>query len=173
MEDLKINSLTRTLGVLQVVMGIKTIQKGSSDFKKTTVPYSKMAEAVRPFGMVPLEMDLHYAVTSWDNLQAMLDTVNGIIKWFPWVANFFDCDNRAELTSALISGIFQINSVGRVYCKVNTPTSEYTHWANIAIDDAGNAYLSDADNKFLRTKITANNLIMGVAKYNLQTLRIG
>jgi len=174
MEDkIKINSLKRTLGALQIVLGIKTIQGASNDFKKTIVPFSKMTEAVKPFGMISLEMDLQYAVTSWDNLQVILDTVNGIIKWFPWVADFFDCDNRAELTSALISMIFKINTVGRVYCKVNTPTSEYMHWANIAIDDAGNAYLSDADNKFLRQKITANNMSMGIAKYKFQTLRIG
>lgn len=174
MEDqLQINSLSRTLGALQIVSGIKTIQKASNDFKKSVVNFSKISQIVKPFGIVPLEIDISYAVTSWDNLQIMLDTVNGVIKWFPWIAEFFDCDNRAELTSALISVIFNINSVGRVYCEVTTPTQKYLHWANIAIDDAGNAYLSDADNKFLRTKITSNNLTMGIAKYNLQTLRIG
>jgi hypothetical protein len=121
-------------------------------------------------------MDIEYFTTDWEHWSEILDKVYGILGENHWVADRFDCDNRAEFTSALISLIYHINCCGRLYCQVDYldgRKGSYLHWANIVIDKDKNLYLVDMDNQGLKQKITSNILIAGNVKYTLKSYRIG
>lgn len=171
-EQLQIKYLSGVVNALMITNGIASLKKNHSDFAKTTGTFSDLNK-IRQFGIDVLPLDNTYYFTSLDNWRTIIDYLyNRIIAFFPWKADSFDCDNRAMLMSSLVSLIFNLNSMGQVYCEVITPTQKYLHWANI-FSDGDNFYLLDVDFRGKYTKITSNPVIIDNVKYKLITLRIG
>jgi len=171
-----INILKRTIGSLMISNGIAML-RGLPKFETIIASSDKFKNALNKVGVKLnyTELDVNYAFTSYDNWQEIIRCLyDNIVKFFKWEAETFDCDNRAELMSALCSAIFGV-ALGRVYCEIYDLNGElkYLHWANLIVDRDNNAYLLDVDNGGLCQKITSNNVVMGIVRYKLITLRIG
>lgn len=167
-----INKIRRQIGQLLITAGIKQLRDAISDF---SVVEGDFARFCRPLLGLPVsELDSAYYFTSFKNWQKIIDTINPITKEFPWLAEVFDCDDRATLVVALIDACFEINTCRQVYCKVwrvSDGQLAYYHYANIFVDIDGNSWIWDADEFGKYTKITTNNPIIGNKRYELLSVK--
>ncbi len=175
-DELQINGLKRTIGVLTASLGLKQIINASSEFSTTNGNWSKLNEALKKSNLqIPLDnLDSDYYFTSWENWEKIIDVLWGIMKNFNWVAEKFDCDQRSAFTTSLAGLLFGLNTCCGVFCEVydaNTGILKYLHWANIIIDKDNNCYLFDVDYGGMKQKITGNNMVMGANKYKFIRLR--
>lgn len=169
-----INQIKTQIGTLQTAVGLKQISNAST-IVPTQIPLATIHTAIGKLGITSVDMDSAYYTTTWDNWDFILGTVWGIIKNFDWVAEKFDCDNRAALATVLCGLLYGTNTCASVYCKrenINDAGYNGMHWCNLVIDQNGNTHLFDLDNHGLRQKITSNNVVMGSEKYILSNARI-
>jgi len=175
-KTIKINAIQRQIGTLMVVTGFKMLSK-YSDFTTIETSNNKVYQALKDVGITLnfSPKDFRYRYTTWENWQEIIKVINGIVKHFPWLAQYFDCDNRSDLASALISLIYKINTCGKVYCEVfdaETGKSKYLHWANLIVDIDDSVYLWDLDNNRMVQKVVSANPVMGSNKYSFRQLII-
>jgi hypothetical protein len=167
-----INKIKRAIGQLYVQIGIKNIGDAISDFTDTQGDYARFCKPL--LGLPVSQLDEKYYFTSLENWQKIIDTINPILQCKSWLAERFDCDKRSFLVTALTALLFEINTVRPIWCEVysvNDGSHKYSHYANVFVDDNGNAYLWDADNQGQFTKITSNIVIIGSLKYRLVSVR--
>lgn len=167
-KALVVNKIRRTIGQLTIQVGVKQIWEAISDFSDTEGGFDRFRRPL--FGLPVSQMDEVYYFMNWNNWLKVIETLNPILKNFSWKKERFDCDERAMLVVALTALLFEVNTVRPVYCSVhNVSNNQFAgyHYANIIVDDAGNVYLWDADQKGIFQKITTVNPIMGNWKYNL------
>ena len=143
MEDLKINSLMRTIGTLQASIGLKTITKASSEFEVVRIDTDLIRQGFKRLGIEGAELDVAYYSTSAENWEKILETIWGIVKNFPWREDRSDCDDRAIFVVALCSIIFGLNTCSWTYCDRNNLDGDWSgrHYSNIVIDKTGNIIL--------------------------------
>ena len=174
-KQLKISAIKRQIGTLLIVAGIKQLQQ--DNFTTIDTSNNKVYQALKNIG-ISLNFspkDIKYRYTSWENWEKIIGVINGIVKHFPWIADVFDCDNRADLASALNSVIYNLNTCGKVYCEVfdaESGKSRYLHWANMIVDTDDVVHLWDLDNYGKYQKITSAMPVMGVNKYQFKQLII-
>ena len=74
----------------------------------------------------------------------------------------------------MVSFLFEINTCRPVYCdvyRVSDGQFAFAHYANVIVDDVGNAWLWDADENGLFTKITSTTPIINNKKYILKSVK--
>jgi len=150
------NKIKQALGFLYLRMGIKQLKEVLYDIPVTKIPILPTFAGIKLYGT---ELDVDYYTTDWDNWTEILDKVYSILQDNPWTAEKFDCDNRAEFTSSLISMIYNLNTCARVYCEVSRASdgvAKYLHWCNVVIDKNKDLYIVDMDYGGKRQKITSN-----------------
>lgn len=175
-KTLQINKIKRAIGQLTFRVGTMQINEAISDFSDKEGTAVDVVNAVGKLGITLVPDDNKYYFMSWENWQKVIETINPINEQFKWLYERHDCDNRAKLTSQLVSLFFDVNTCGEIYCQVydaKTGEFKYAHKANMIVDDADNVYLWDADNGGMAQKITTNNCVMGNLKYKLITLAMG
>jgi hypothetical protein len=163
-----INGIKRKIGTLLLTAGIKQLRDAISDFTTTEGDYARFRKPL--LGLPVSELDSKYYFTDLSNWQKIIDTINPITKEFPWLAEVFDCDDRATLVVALIDACFEINTCRQVYCnvyRVGDGQFAYAHYANVFVTEEGTAWLWDADSGGQYTKITAQNPVIGNKRYEL------
>ena len=171
-NTIQINSIKRKIGQLMIMMGIKQVWDAVSEFTDTEGDFTRFCKPL--LGLPVAELDTKYYFTSFENWQKIIETINPILKEFYWKAERRDCDDRAIFTSALVSFLFELNTCRPVYCdvyRVGDGKFAFAHYANIFIDDSGNAYLWDADENGLFTKITSTTPIINNKKYVLKAIK--
>jgi hypothetical protein len=176
MDTLQINSIKRAIGQLYMQIGIKNISDAISDFTDTQGDFNQFTKPFSNFSVyVPIsQLDEKYYFTSIENWQKIMDTINPILRCKGWLAERFDCDKRSFLVTALTALLFEINTVRPIWCDVyavSDGTKKYSHYANVFVDNNGNAYLWDVDNQGQFTKITSDTVIIGSCKYKLLSIR--
>jgi len=174
MNDLQINTINRTIGQLMLRVGIMKLRDAQSDFISVSSDNIKLIKAITQLGIDVVPLDDNFWFTSWDNWRKIIDVLNPIAQQFNWEAERFDCDNRANLMTALTSLIFRVNSCTGLYCDVydaKTGAYKYRHYANLIVDIDDNVYLWDVDQGGLTQKITTKEVVMGVNKYILLNAR--
>jgi len=167
-----INKVKRQIGQLMVRVGTMQIAEAISDFTDTEGTFAKFCKPL--LGLPVSELDSKYYFTSFENWQKIMDTINPILEQFNWIAERRDCDDRAMLTSSLISLFFEINTVRPIYCdvyRVGDGQFAYAHYANVFVDTDGNAWLWDADENGEYTKITAQNPVINNKRYFLRAVK--
>jgi len=167
-----INKVKRQIGQLMVRVGTMQIAEAISDFTDTEGTFTQFRKPL--LGLPVSELDSKYYFTSFENWQKIMDTINPILQQFNWIAERRDCDDRAMLTSSLISLFFEINTCRQVYCnvyRVGDGQFAYAHYANVFVTEEGTAWLWDADSGGLYTKITAQNPIIGNKRYELLSVK--
>lgn len=171
-KTIQINTIKRQIGTLLSIGGIKQVEESISDFTDTEGDFARFCKPL--FGLPVSEMDSKYYFTSFDNWRKIVDTINPITKAIPWEAERRDCDKRAMLVTAMVSMYFGINTCRPMYCdvyRVSDGQYAYTHYANVFVDDAGNAWLWDADEFGQITKITGQNPVINNKRYVLRAVR--
>ena len=76
--------------------------------------------------------------------------------------------------TGLVAMCFEINTVRPVYCRVWRVADgqlAFYHYANIIVDNAGNAYLWDLDENGLTVKITSQNPVINNKRYELLAIK--
>ena len=171
-NTLQINSIKRAIGQLMLRQGVMMIQGAISDFVDTTADFATFCKPL--LGLPVSQLDDTYYFTSWDNWQKIIATINPILQQFNWVSERFDCDKRSYLVTGLVAMCFEINTVRPMYCdvyRVGDGQFAFTHYCNVIVDNAGNAYLWDLDEQGLTTKITAQNPIINNKRYLLRAVK--
>lgn len=170
-NQIQINAIRRAIGQLTMQVGIKQISEAISDFTDTEGNFSQFCKPL--LGLPVSQLDEKYYFTSWDNWQKIIATINPILQNNCWLAERFDCDKRALLVTGLVALLFEINTVRPVYCSVHAPTGQllFYHYANVIVDDAGNAWLWDVDQCGKTTKITTLSPVIDGKKYLLKSIK--
>lgn len=177
-KTLQINSILRIIGSLEFRVSIMHLRKAQSEFTSSMAGIEKIKNALAKVGINSSisQLDVNYYFTSWDTWQKIIEVLNPIAQNFNWEPELFDCDNRANLMSALVSLMFRINTCVRVYCDVFGDTTgkyRYTHYCNLIIDNNDNVYLWDVDYGGMSQKITSSPVIMGKCKYVIYSIIAG
>jgi hypothetical protein len=119
------------------------------------------------FDLATSEDDFNFYFAKWEDWKVVLGIITEIMKRFKWIAERADCDNRADLVSALVSVIFKLNTCGNVRCKTyNKKTGKtFLHRCNLIIDWAGDTYLYDIDNGGRYSRAENEKVEMGDKTY--------
>lgn len=170
-KTLRINAVNRIIGTLFCVIGIKKLQVSHSDFTTMEDGNNRIYQALKNIGITIIfsPKDFRYRYATLESWEKMIKVVNGIVKHFKWIAEYFDCDNRSDLVSALVSLFFEINTCNKLHCNVYDAKSGkflYGHWLNMFVPIDGSVYIWDVDNKGMHQKITSSSSIMGELKYD-------
>lgn len=171
-DTIQINAIRRAIGQLMIQVGMKQVWEAISDFTDTEGDFNRFKAPL--LGLPVSQLDEKYYFTSWDNWLKIIATLNPILKEFGWKAERRDCDDRALFITAMVSFLFEINTVRPVYCdvyRVGDGQFAFAHYANVIVDNAGNAYLWDADENGLTTKITSTTPIINNKKYILKSIK--
>lgn len=171
-NTIHINKIKRAIGQLWLQVGTKQIRDSISDFTDTEGDFNRFKKPL--LGLPVTQLDEKYYFVSFDNWLKVIETINPILKSFPWVSERFDCDDRALLVTALTSLLFEINTVRPVYCdvyRVGDGQFAFAHYANVIVDNADNAYLWDVDEGGAYTKITSTTPIINNKKYILKAIK--
>lgn len=169
---LQINNIKRSIGQLMLRQGVMMIQDAISDFTDIEGDFNRFRNPL--LGLPITQLDTKYYFTSWNNWQKIIATINPILQQFNWVSDRFDCDDRASLASELIAMCFEINTCRPVYCdvyRVGDGQFAFAHYANIIVDDVGNAWLWDLDEEGEYTKITSITPVINNKKYFLKSIK--
>ena len=169
-----INTIKRKIGQLLITAGITQLRDAISDFTTQEGDYNRFKSAMEFLNIPVSELDGKYYFTSYENWVKVMETINPITKTFPWLAEVFDCDDRATLVTALVNACFEINTCRPVYCevwRVGDGKFAYAHYANIFVADDGKVYLWDADEKGQHTRITSLNTVINNKKYVFRAIR--
>jgi hypothetical protein len=167
-----INKINRTIGQLLIQVGMKKMWNSISEFSDIQGDFNKFKAPL--LGLPVSQLDEKYYFISFDNWLKIIETLNPILKEFGWKAERRDCDDRALFITAMVSFLFEINTCRPVYCevwRVGDGQFAYAHYANVIVDNAGNAWLWDADENGEYTKITSTTPIIGNKKYVLKAIR--
>ena len=172
-EQLKLNAHRRWIGQTMIKVGVKQIWNAISDFSDVEGDFNRFKKSL--LNLPVAELDSKYYFTSWENWQKVIETINPILQEFNWKMDRFDCDDRALLITALTSLFFEINTVRPVYCdvyRVGDGQFAFAHYANVIVDSDGNAWLWDADEFGLFTKITTTTgTIINNKRYVLKAVK--
>jgi hypothetical protein len=167
---LQINWIKQLLAIKSIELGVAQIRQNADiSTKKDGSAILTTAMALIP----PVLLDSIYYYTSYANWQTIINLLNDITKIFPWEAERFDCDKRANLVACLCSLLFKLNTCGTIYCEIFslTGTEKYYHYINFIVDDQGVPYIWDADNGGLVQKLTGQDMVMGQTKYHFLSSR--
>jgi len=172
-----ITNLTRKVYSLTAALGLKQLAVSFKDTPKKQITIKQIEDSVKKFdsNIQFAELDSRYYTTSWDNLNDIIDCAYTILSFFPWIAEVFDCDNRSAFVTVFVGMVSGVNCVADAYVNVtnvSTGANIGRHWCNISIDENGNTYLSDIDNRGLKQKINVKNPVMGNWKYEIISLRL-
>ena len=154
-----------------IIAGIKG--KRTKHLSKTIKPFSSVKTALKGAGLdLPIsQLDKNYYFISWEDWLPIIKSLSKIVRSFPWQSEFFDCDNRAILVSALCAAFHRINTCGTGYCKRTHLISGYGgyHYVNVIVTE-DKVYLYDADylGKFTELKPPFE---MGNYKYDFKSFR--
>ena len=173
-KQIKINEISRKIGTLMTLAGIKTVNNSINDFTDTEGDFNRFKSAMNFLNIPVSELDSKYYFTSFENWQKIMDTINPITAEINWLADRRDCDKRAMFVTAMVSFYFEINTCRPVYCyvyRVNDGQFAYAHYANIFVDDLNRVWLWDADEKGEFTRITSLNPVINNKKYVLKSIK--
>jgi len=165
----EVNQLIKNLNSGLLIYGFKgmktafkfnPIQKGAGEFKTTMLNVGID---------VPMsQRDIYGFFTDWIIWNNCLDVITNIAKHFPWIAERFDCDQRATFVKVLCDIFLGINSCGIAYGKIyKLDGSELgLHYFNFIVTADKKLYLYDIDfgNKGL---VTGVDPIVGNNKYKI------
>ena len=155
-----------------IIMGIKG--KRTKTLSKTIKPFLSVKTAINGAGLsLPIsQLDKNYYFIEWEDWKPIIKSLSRIVRSFPWQAEFFDCDNRAILFSALCATFHRINTCGTGYCKrINLSTGKGGyHYCNIIADNKLKVHLYDADNYGLITELK-KPFEMGNYRYEFKSFR--
>ena len=171
-DTLKINAIRRAIGQLTISIGVQQIREAISDFSDVEGNFNTFYKPL--LGLPVTQLDERYYFTSLENWKKIMDTINPILKNFPWESERFDCDKRAFLVTALTAMLFEVNTVRPIYCdvyRVGDGQFAFAHYANVIVDSNGSAWLWDVDEDGLFTKITAQNPIINNKRYYLRAVK--
>ena len=168
------NNIKRAIGSLYFRIAITQLRDSQDDFDSQVFGFDKITNALKPLEVSATNLDTQYWFASWDTWQSIISVLNPIVQNFNWVSERFDCDNRANLMSSLVSLMFELNTCSTLYCDVYDATTgafKYAHTCNLIVDINDNVWLWDVDNGGQFTKITSNSPVMGVNRYQLYSIR--
>ena len=155
-----------------IIMGIKG--KRTKTLSKTIKPFSSVKTAIKEAvsDQYVSNLDANYYFISWEDWQPIINSLSKIVRSFPWEPEFFDCDNRAILVSALAAACHRVNTCGTGYCKrVNISTGNGGfHYVNIIVDDEMKVHLYDADYLGKTTELKSP-FEMGCYRYEFKSFR--
>lgn len=146
-----VNSIARKMGTTLITSGIKMV-KSSLDLITNQIDATKIAQAFVNVGLGDLPMtplDSDYKTITWDDWQPILGTLKDIASYFPWTAEYFDCDQRASFVKALADTFTGINSMGLAYVNLyHSKTGVYLtrHWVDMVLTTDGKLHIFDIDN---------------------------
>lgn len=150
-QEEQVNRIAIYLGGILIDSGIKFAQSG---FKAKVKPIIVSFGTVKDYfinaglGDVPLvQMDMNYFLTTWNIWGLMIDYT--LLDKLLWIADKFDCDNRAFLFSSLAAILTGVNSCGTAYGKVyNDATKDFIayHYFNVIATSDGKLYCYEPHN---------------------------
>ena len=165
----KINTPIKLLLAKLAGQSLKNIEVSFGAIPTVTKSFGEIKTALlnNGFNLATSEDDYTFFFTSWENWKEMLAVITNIIGYFKWQAECADCDNRADLVSALASILFKFNTCGNVRCRTFNRKSGKTflHRCNLIIDQLGDTYLFDIDNKGQYIRIENEEAEMGDKTY--------
>ena len=149
-EQIQINNIYKTLGVSLITSGV-TFAKGTYKVSPVISTFSSVQNALSKveLNFPATQLDNWYAYLSWQDWQEVLPTIINLMKNFPWTAEYFDCDNRANMVLNFANLLTGTNSIGRAYVEIynkTTGTLVGLHYCNLIVDKDQNVYLFDIDN---------------------------
>lgn len=171
-NQIQINAIRRKMGQLLISGGITQMNESINELAGKEGTFAQFCQPL--LGLPVSQLDSKYYFTSFESWQKIMDSLNPLTKEFYWVAEKRDCDKRAMFLTSMVSMLFELNTCRPVYCdvyRVSDGAFAYAHYANVFVDNIGNAYLWDADEKGLFTKITAQNPIINNKRYYLKAIR--
>jgi len=171
-NTLAINTIRRKMGQLLISAGITQMNESIKELAGTEGTFEQFCKPL--LGLPVSQLDSKYYFTSFDNWLKIIESLNPLTKEFYWVAEKRDCDKRAMFITSMVSMLFELNTCRPVYCRVwrvSDGQLAYAHYANVIVDNAGNAYLWDADEGGQFTKITANNPVINNKRYELISIK--
>ncbi len=171
-NTLQINAIRRKMGQLLISAGISQMNESINELQVTEGTFAQFCKPL--LGLPVSQLDEKYYFTSWDNWLKIIESLNPLTKEFYWVAEKRDCDKRAMFITSMVSMLFELNTCRPVYCQVYRVSDgqlAYAHYANVIVTNDGSAYLWDADENGLFTKITANNPVINNKRYNLIAIK--
>lgn len=171
-DILTINKIKRAIGQLTIQMGVGYVRDAISDFTDAKGDFNRFCKPL--LGLPIAQLDTDYFFTSWDNWQKVIETINPILKSFNWISERFDCDKRSFLVTGLVAQLFEINTCRPIYCdvfRVGDGQFAYAHYANVIVDDSGNAWLWDLDEGGATAKITSKTVIINNKRYELKAIK--
>jgi hypothetical protein len=169
-----ITKLKLEIGALTANIGIQTIENELSKLQKYPIIQSKITEACKKVGISINFLDINYQTLAWEDYEVVANILYKIVSSKKWTPDFYDCDNRANFMATLASRTGLLNTCADCYCEVkniNTGASDMHH-PNLIIDKDYNLYLFDADQNGMYQRITSDNFVMGVWRYDLSSIRI-
>jgi len=120
-------------------LGIKGIQNQYKNLDPWIFSFSKIKEVFTNHGypnIITSEMDFNYAFLEIGTIEPIVTDVMGLVHKFSYKWDYTDCDNFAFLTSALMSFLYGINTVGVCWGNIyNNQTGAFiaAHYFNILI----------------------------------------
>lgn len=174
MEETAIDKAFRNIEILSVAIGLQRLKNRFKDIKRTRVLASDIDKLCKTLGISSNQKDILYQSTDIETWKVIIDTLYGMIKPFPWLAEFWDCDDRASWILSMCSLLTNLNTCADAYCRVTNINTGATdmHHPNFIIDKDLNAYIFDVDNGGMWQKVTSNSFVMGVWKYDLVNINI-
>ena len=126
--------------------------KSSIDLTTNNIDATKIAQAfvnveLGDLPMIPLDND--FKTITWEEWQPILETIKDIASYFPWTAEYFDCDNRSSFVKFLADSFTGINSMGTAYLQTyhaTTGAKLFLHYFNIILTTDGKLHIFDIDN---------------------------
>jgi hypothetical protein len=171
-NTIQINNIRRKMGQLLISGGITQMNESINELAGTEGTFAQFCKPL--LGLPVSQLDEKYYFVSFDNWLKIIESLNPLTKEFYWVAEKRDCDKRAMFITSMVAMLFEINTIRPIYCdvyRVGDGQFAYAHYANVIVDNAGNAYLWDADEGGAYTKITAQNPIINNKRYFLKSVR--
>jgi len=181
MEDLKetlVNSVARKIGVATITSGIKMVRSAIDD-TPNKIDTMKIAQAFVNVGLGDLPMttlDNDYETITWDEWQPVLDTIKSIASYFPWTAEYFDCDNRANFVKSFADKFTDVNTCGLAYLQIyhaTTGAKLFLHYCNIILTTDGKLHLFDVDNNggTITEIVKGQKIVGGIWRYEVLSTR--
>jgi len=159
-------------------LGIRSVKflKTAFNVKSTFITRQQLQDIVKARTGIPAYcLDRKYAVIDWEIWKGLIE--------YDWTdkkrykTDVADCDNFSNSFCARMSEIYDLNSAGKLICKVyNANTGKYIagHLAVLIVTNNGKVFLYESQrDTYLEIKTPDQKLVLGNWRYVLNYSRFG
>jgi len=135
------------------------------------ISYGDLTNILRQNGLNILETheDLAFFTTKFESFTEFFDTIlTPILPLVPYIPEKRDCDNFANMVMAFTALFMELNTMGKVHCKVYDATTGALvagHFCNLFVTQDNEVYFYDFNNAGRYAKYEGKDLVMGNWRY--------